>query len=86
VDCSSPLLLDALDHFLYQVEGDPEFAREFYAATTTDEMVSLAEDSGILIDADDFRALLRSGSTERWLVRGNDSTNPIIHLQQTFSV
>ena len=42
--------------------------------------------SGILIDADDFRALLRSGSTERWFVRGDDQTNPIAHLQSVFRV
>ncbi|WP_231596236.1 hypothetical protein [Synechococcus sp. CBW1108] len=49
-------------------------------------MVTLAVDGGILIDADDFRALLRSGSTEFWLVRGEESANPIAHLQQVFSV
>ena len=86
MDCSSPQLLDALDHFLHQVDGDPEFSRDFYAATTPEEMVALAEDSGILIGADDFRALLRSGSTERWLVRGDHSTNPIARLQQVFRV
>ena len=49
-------------------------------------MVALAADAGILIDADDFLALLRSGSTERWEVRGGDSDNPIVHLQRVFSV
>jgi len=34
-----------------------------YDANTSDEMVDLAVATGILIDADDFRALLRSGST-----------------------
>jgi len=68
------------------VEGDPEFEKEFYAASTPDEMVTLAVDGGILIDAEDFRALLRSGSTEFWLVRGEEGANPIAHLQQVFSV
>ncbi len=86
MDCSSPLLLDALDHLCHLVEGGAEFGRDFYAATTPEQMVALAEDSGIFIGADDFRALLRSGSTERWLVRGDDRTNPIIHLQRVFSV
>ena len=86
MDCSSPLLLDALDHLCHLVDGDLEFERVVYAATTPEEMVALAEESGILIGADDFRALLRSGSTERWLVRGDDRTNPIIHLQRVFSV
>ena len=65
MDCSSPLLLDALDHLCHLVDGDPGFGRDFYAATTPEKMVALAEESGILIGADDFRALLRSGSTER---------------------
>ena len=49
-------------------------------------MVALAEHCGILIDADDFRALLRSGSTEFWVVGGEVGANPIAHLQQVFSV
>ncbi len=79
-------LLDALDHLCHLVDGDPEFERVFYAATTSEEMVALAEESGIFIGADDFRALLRSGSTERWFVRGGDQTNPIAHLQNVFHV
>ena len=79
-------LLDALDHLCHLVDGDPEFEQEFYAASTPDEMVALAVDGGILIDADDFRALLRSGSTEFWLVLGEEGANPIAHLQQVFSV
>jgi hypothetical protein len=86
VDHSAAPLLDALDHFLYRMDSDPELGREFYASTTPEEMVVLAEHCGILIDADDFRALLRSGSTEFWLVRGEESANPIAHLQQVFSV
>ena len=86
MESSSQPLLDALDHFCHQVEGDPEFASAFYASTTPEQMVALAEDRGILIGADDFRALLRSGSTEQWLVRGEDGTNPIIHLQKVFGV
>jgi hypothetical protein len=49
-------------------------------------MVDLAVNGGILIGADDFRALLRSGSTEFWLVRGGGNINPIVHLQQVFRV
>lgn len=49
-------------------------------------MVALAVGAGILIDADDFRALLRSGSTEHWEVRGEDHDNPIVHLQRVFRV
>lgn len=79
-------LLDALDHLCHQVDGDPEFAGDFYASNTPEELVALAVESGILIDADDFRALLRSGSTEHWFVRGDDQTNPIAHLQQVFNV
>jgi len=86
VDSSSTPLLDALDHFLHQVDGDPEFEREFYAATTPQEMVALAVNGGILIEADDFRALLRSGSTEFWLVQGEENNNPIAHLQKVFSI
>ena len=86
VDSSPPPLLDALDHFCHQVEGDPEIKREFYGATTPEQIVALAVESGILIDADDFRALLRSGSTEFWLVSGEDNTNPIAHLQRIFRV
>lgn len=59
--------------------GSPlPFERVFYATTTPEEMVALAEESGILIGADDFRALLTSGSTERWLLRGNASINPTL--------
>ena len=86
MDSSSQPLLDALDHFCHQVDGDPGFAATFYAACTPAEMVALAVKSGILIDADDFRALLRSGSTEFWLVRGGDGSNPIAHLQRVFRV
>jgi hypothetical protein len=68
------------------MDGDPELGREFYAASTPEEMVDLAEHCGILIDADDFRALLRSGSTEFWVVGGDESSNPIAHLQRVFSV
>ena len=52
--------------------------REFYASSTPDEMVALAEHCVILIYADDFRALLRSGSTEFWVVGGEDVMN--VHL------
>lgn len=86
MDCSSLPLLDALDHFLYRMDGDPELGREFYAASTPEEMVVLAEHCGILIDADDFRALLRSGSTEYWEVRGEDGANPVVHLMKVFGV
>ena len=86
MDAYSTPLLDALDHFLHQVDGDPEFEHEFYAATTPQEMVALAVNGGILIVADDFRALLRSGSTEFWLVQGEENNNPIAHLQKVFSV
>jgi bifunctional pyridoxal-dependent enzyme with beta-cystathionase and maltose regulon repressor activities len=48
-------------------------------------MVSLAVNAGILIDADDFRALLRSGSTEFWIACDNPH-NPITHLQKVFSI
>lgn len=82
MDSSSHPLLDALDHFCTQVDGDLEFSREFYAATTPEEMVAMAVESGILIDAGDFRALLGSGSTEQWVVRGEDSSNPIVHLKK----
>ena len=86
MDCSALPLLDALDHLCHLVEGDPEFEKEFYAASTPDEMVTLAVDGGILIDAEDFRALLRSGSTEFWVVGGEVGANPIAHLQQVFGV
>ena len=68
------------------MEEEPELGREFYASTTPEEMVKLAEHCGILIGADDFRALLSSGSTEHWEVRGEDGTNPVVHLQQVFGV
>jgi hypothetical protein len=82
VDTYSQPLLDALDHLCHQVDGDPEIEQEFYDANTPEEMVNLAVETGILIDADDFRALLRSGSTECWVVRGDSSNNPIVHLQR----
>ena len=49
-------------------------------------MVALAVNKGILIEADDFRALLRSGSTEFWLIRGGVNNNPIAHLKRIFAV
>jgi len=55
-------------------------------ANTPEAMVDLAVATGIRIDADDFRALLRSGSTECWVVRGEDNGNPIVHLQRVFRV
>ena len=80
----SPPLLDVLDHFIYRMDGDPELRREFYASTTPEEMVELAERCGISIDAGDFRALLGGGSTEFWVVGGADSANPVVHLQHVF--
>ena len=77
-------LLDALDHFLHQVVGDPDVEPEFYGVTTPEEMVSLAVNQGILIGADDFRALLRSGSTQYWIACG-DPSNPIRHLQKSLA-
>jgi len=47
-------------------------------------MVELAEYCGILIDADDFRALLRSGSTEFSVVGGEENINPVVHLLKVF--
>ena len=79
-------LLDALDHLCFQVDGDPDVEREFYGANTPQEMVDLAVEAGIFINADDFRALLTSGSTEFWEVGGDGSQNPIAHLQKVFRV
>ena len=79
-------LLDALDHLCHQVDGDADVERQFYGANTPEEMVDLAVEAGIFIDADDFRALLRSGSTEHWFVRGDDQNNPIAHMQRVFRV
>jgi lysyl-tRNA synthetase class I len=78
--------LDAVDHLCLQVEDDPEVQRHFYLANTPEQIVHLSLDLGILIDAEDFRALLRSGTTERWYVRGGDQTNPITHLKRVFRV
>lgn len=86
MESSSLPLLDALDHLCHQVEGDPALGLAFYAANTPEELVALAVNCGILIDADDFRALLRSGSTEFWEIRGDASNNPIAHLQRVFGV
>ena len=86
MDSDSSPLLDALDHLCHLVDGDPEFEQEFYAANSPEQIVALAVDGGILIDADDFLALLRSGSTEHWEVRGEDGTNPIVHLLKVFGV
>lgn len=86
VDTHSHQFLDALDHLCHQVDDDPEIEHEFFDASTPEEMVALAINTGILIDADDFRALLRSGSTECWFVRGDDTKNPIAHLQKVFGV
>jgi hypothetical protein len=86
VETDSQPLLDALDHLCHRVDSDPQIKEEFYSATTPEQLVALAVETGILIDADDFRALLRSGSTERWFVRGGDQTNPIIHLKNVFNV
>jgi hypothetical protein len=86
VDGASQPLLDALDHLCYRVDSDPAVEQAFYAATTPQEMVDLAVEAGIFIDADDFRALLTSGSTEFWTVRGDDQTNPIAHLQRVFGL
>ena len=86
MDSGQTPLLDALDHFLHQVDGDPEIELEFYNATTPGEIVALDVNKGILIEADGFRALLRSGSTEFWLIRGGANNNPIAHLKRIFAV
>lgn len=84
VDNTLVPLLDALDHLCLQVDGDPEVEREFFGANSPEEMVDLAVETGIFIDADDFRALLTSGETESWIVTGDDQNNPIAHLQRVF--
>lgn len=78
-------LLDALDHFLHQVESDPERQNQFYAISDADAMVALAVEFGIFVNEEDFRALLRSGSSEYWLAC-EASRNPITHLQRVFGV
>ncbi len=78
-------LPDALDHFLYRMDGDPELGSEFYAPSTPEEMVVLEEHCGNVIGADDFRALL-SSSAEYWEMRGEMGANPVAHLQRVFSV
>ncbi len=84
VETYSQPLLDALDHLCHQVDGDPDVKRDFYGANTPQEMVELAVEAGIFIDADDFRALLTSGDSESWIVTGDDQSNPIAHLQRVF--
>ena len=84
MDTTSIPLLDALDHLCLQVDGDPDVEREFYGANTPEEIVDLAVETGIFIDADDFRALLTSGDTETWIVTGDEQSNPIAHLQRVF--
>jgi hypothetical protein len=78
-------LLDALDHFLHQVERTSEWQAVFYGADTPEQMVALAVEFGILINAEDFRALLRSGSSAYW-VACQASRNPITHLQKVFGL
>ena len=41
VESAPQSLLNALDHFCTHADGDPEFARDFYAASTPEEMVAL---------------------------------------------
>jgi hypothetical protein len=86
VDTYSQPLLDALDHLCHQVDGDPEVEHEFFDANTPEAMVALAVETGIFIDADDFRAQLTSGSTEFWEIGGDRCQNPIAHLQKVFRV
>ena len=86
MDLSVEPLLDVLDHICLLVDGDPEFAGDFYAVSTPDAMVALVRESGILIDSDDFRALLRSGSTEFWVVGGEEGAHAVSRLQLVFSV
>ena len=68
------------------MDDDPELGREFYAATTPEEMVVLAEHCGVLIDADDICSVLRSGITGFWFFGGKEGPNPIVHLQHVFGV
>ncbi len=86
VNPASEPLLDAIDHLCHQVMGDPAAHQAFFAATTPDEIVALTVEMGILIGADDFKALLTSGSTECWVVRGDGTNNPIAHLQTVFGI
>ena len=86
VNPASEPLLDAIDHLCHQVMGDPAVHLAFFAATTPDEIVALTVEMGILIGVDDFKALLTSGSTECWVVRGDGTTNPIAHLQAVFGI
>ena len=86
VNPASEPLLDAIDHLCHQVEADPAMQQAFFAATTPDAIVALTVEMGIYIGADDFRALLTSGSTECWVVRGDDTNNPIAHLQTVFGI
>ena len=58
--------------------------REFYASTTPEEMVVLAEHCGFLINADDIFSVLTSGITGFWFFGGEEGANPIVHLQHVF--
>ncbi len=86
VNPASEPLLDAIDHLCHQVERDPAMQQAFFAATTPGAILALTVEMGIYIGADDFRALLTSGSTECWVVRGDDTNNPIAHLQTVFGI
>jgi len=81
---SSSAPLDALHHFLCRMDDDPELGREFYASTTPEEMLKLAEHCDILIEADEIFSVLRSGITGIWIFGGKEGPNPIVHLQHVF--
>ncbi len=69
-----------MDQLSYQVDGVPEIEQEFFSASTPEELVNVAVESSIFIGVDDFRALLTSSNTERWLVPGEDKTDSIVNL------
>ena len=77
-------LLD-LDAFILQVLNDPARSGDFFAATTSEQMVDLATDCGFRFTPDDFSALLQSDQGEFW-VYGYSAWNPLNHLRKVFSV
>ena len=71
--------------FRRQVLNDSGRSGDFFAATTSGQIVDLATECGFRFTAADFSALLQSNQGEFW-VYGYNARNPLNHLQKVFSV
>ena len=77
--------LQNLNAFVLQILNEPVRSATFYAATTPEQIVTLATVCGFNIRIDDLVELLRS-HTGKLLIDGRNGKKPFNHLCQVLGV